>query len=131
MTRLGRLAAALAIWAGAACGDHPAGPVPGTLSVRLQNPNDGLDGAIMFTLTGPAVPVSPSAAAGDTVWGGPFTGSTNQFILTGNIRTGVILTFQVPDVNAASGYAVGVSQAAASSDYALRALTGYSATVTK
>jgi hypothetical protein len=131
MNRIRRLVAALAICAGAACGDDPAGPVPGALSVKLRNPNDGLDGAIMFTLTGPAAPVNPSAAAGDTLWGGPFTESTNPFILTGNIRTGVILTFHVPDVNAASRYAVGVSQAAASSDYALRDLTGYIATVAK
>jgi hypothetical protein len=131
MNRVGRLVAAAAICVGAACGDHPAGPVPGTLSVRLQNPNDGLDGAILFTLTGPTPPANPSAAAGDTLWGGPFTGPTNQFVLTGNIRTGVMLTFQVPDVNAASGYAVGVSQAAASSNDGLRDLTGYTVTVTK
>jgi hypothetical protein len=126
-----RWASILLVCAGAACEHHPAAPQPGTLTVRLQNPNDGLDGAIMFTLTGPAAPTSPAAVAGDTLWGGPHSSTTNRIVLTGGIRSGVILTFGVPDVNTVAQYTATANQVAASGAYALRALSGYTLTVTK
>jgi hypothetical protein len=130
MTRARRCIALCAIGAALACEAHQAtGPVPGTLVVRLQNPNDGQDGAILFTLSGPAAPVAPAAASGDTLWGGPFAATTNRFVVTGGVRSGSILSFQVPDVGVASQYSVALNQVAASSGYGLRPLAGYSVTV--
>jgi hypothetical protein len=126
-----RWASVLVVCALAACENQPAAPPAGTLSVTLQNPNDGLDGAIMLTLTGPAAPVSIAAASGDTLWGGPYTSTTNRIVITGGVRSGVILTFNVADVNVATQYTAAVNQVAASSNYALRALSGYTLTVTK
>jgi hypothetical protein len=113
-----------------ACESQPAAPQPGTLSVTLHNPNDGLDGAIMLTLSGPAAVSSVVAATGDTLWGGPYTSTTNRIVLTGGVRNGVILTFTVPDVKATAQYSATVNQVAASSNYVLRTLSGYTLTVT-
>ena len=131
MIRARRWIALACIGTAAACANQATGPQPGTLSVRLQNPNDGADGAIYLTLTGPVAPTNVAATAGDTLWGGPFTGTTNKIVLTGNIRSGVVLTFGVPDVNAYTQWVVGVNQVAASSGYALRALSNYALGVTK
>jgi len=121
------VAAALA----AACTNEPAGPQPGTLSVKLTTPNSGADGAMLFTLTGPAAPANLTAASGDTLWGGPFTTSANQIVLTGPLASGTVLTFSVPDVTVSSQYAATVGQVAASSGYALRSLSGYSLAITR
>jgi hypothetical protein len=131
MIRASRWIALVSIWGAAACANQATGPQPGTLSVKLQNPNDGADGAIVLTLTGPVAPSNVVAAPGDTLWGGPFTGTTNKIVLTGNIRTGAILTFSVPDVKATTQWVVGVNQVAASSGYALRALSNYALGVTQ
>jgi hypothetical protein len=114
----------------AACTSEPTGPIPGTLRVQLQDPNAGGDGAILVTLTGPAAPTNIVAAAGDTVWGVPFTGTTNSLVLTGHLANGVILSFDIPNLRVASQYTATVTQAAASSDYSLHAVGGYSLTVT-
>jgi hypothetical protein len=114
----------------AACTSGPTGPIPGTLRVQLEDPYAGVDGAILVTLTGPAAPTNIVAAPGDTVWGVPFTGTTNSLVVTGKLANGVILSFDVPNLRAASQYNATVTQAAASSDYALHAVGGYALTVT-
>jgi hypothetical protein len=124
-------ASLLLVCAFPACEQQPTAPQPGTLSVRLQNPNDGLDGAIMLTLSGPAAVSSVAAASGDTLWGGPYTSTSSRMVITGAVRSGVILTFSVPDVNAATQYTATVNQAAGSSDYTLRSVTSYTLTITK
>lgn len=129
MTRRSRWVALAAMCAAAACTSQ--GPEPGTLSVNLQDPYLAQDGAILFTLTGPSAPTSATAAAGDTLWGGPFTGTTNKVVLTGNIQSGVIFTFGVPDLNRVAQYTATVSQVGRSSDYSLRSLSGYAITVTR
>lgn len=128
---LGRLALAAAV-AMVACSNSPIGPQPGTLFVKLQSPNSGADGAILFTLSGPT-PVTnvQVGAAGDTLWSTDFSGTTTKVVLTGAIASGVILRFDVPDVNQFGQYLVSVNQAASSSDYALRDLTNYVAFASK
>lgn len=122
------LAAAIAMLA---CSNSPTGPQAGTLSVKLQSPNSGADGAILFTLSGPVAVTNPQAAAGDTLWTSDFSGTVTKVILTGAIGSGVILRFDVPDVNQYNLYLVTVSQVASSSDYSLRDLTNYVAFVSK
>lgn len=128
MTRAARLV--LGAMLVAACTSEPTGPQPGTLSVKLQDPNAG-DGALLFTLSGPASPTNVVAASGDTVWDGPFTGTTSSLVVTGSIGTGVILTFDVPDVSVVSRYKAVATQAAADSGYSLRSLAGYLLSVTR
>lgn len=107
------------------------GPVAGTLKVNLTNPHNGQDGAVLVLLSAPAPPVSVSAGAGLTLWGGPVTTSNATLVLTGNVTTGTILTLQVEDISKVQQYAVTVQQVAQASGYQLESLTGYSVTVTK
>jgi hypothetical protein len=129
MTRAARLVLSALIVA--ACTSEPSGPQPGTLRVILRDPNAGSDGALLVTLSGPASPSNLIAAAGDTVWGGPFTGTSNEFAVTGALANGAIVTFDVPDVTVASQYKATLMQAAATSDYSLRPLASYTLTVSQ
>ena len=121
------LAAALVAFA---CSSSPSGPQPGTLLVKLQDPNAG-DGAILFTISGPTPVTNVQAGAGDTLWTTDFSSTVSHVILTGGIGSGVILKFDVPDVNVSGSYIVAVNQAASSSDYSLRSLTNYVAFVSR
>jgi len=132
MRRLAFLAAAIAGALIGGCIEQPTGPQAGSLSVKLASPNGGLDGAILFSVSGPTPPTgTPTTATGDTLWGGPFSGTANMYVMTGNIRPGVLLTFSVPDVSVANQYTATITQVAASSNYALRPLTGYSLSISK
>ncbi|HKV71804.1 MAG TPA: hypothetical protein VJN62_11175 [Gemmatimonadales bacterium] len=131
MTRLSSRLVLAAVVAMLACSKSPTGPQAGTLSIQLQSPNSGLDGAMIFTLTGPNPVTNVVAAAGDTLWSTDFSGNTSRVLLTGSIRSGVILTFDVPDVNVPDQYNVTINQVASSSDYSLRSLVSYVPFVTK
>ena len=123
------LAAALAMLA---CSKGtPTGPQPGTLSVQLQTPNSGADGAMLFTLSGPTTVTNVRASTGDTLWTTDFSATTTKVVLTGSIGSGVILRFDVPDVNQYGQYLASISQVAKSSDYSMRSLTNYVAFVSK
>ena len=126
--RLTALAAAMLVWA---CSHNPTGPQPGTLSLKLQSPNSGQDGAILFTLTGPDVVTNVRAVPGDTLWSTDFSSTSSKILLTGAIASGVILQFDVSDVNRAGEYLVTVDQVASSSDYSLRGTGGYVGFATK
>ena len=128
---LGRLVLAAAV-AMVACSKSPTGPQPGTILVKLQSPNSGADGAILFTLSGPTTVSNVQVgAAGDTLWSTDFSGTTSKVILTGAIASGVLLRVDVPDVNQFDQYLVSVNQVASSSDYSLRDLTNYVAFTSK
>jgi hypothetical protein len=125
------LIAALALALAPACKDGPSGPVAGTLKVKITMPqaSSGNDGAILFTVTGPAVPASAAAGAGFQAYSQPLA-QTTKHVVTGTLVTGAtILTFAVDDVR--QSYTATIQQVAAS-NYALRtALTGYSLSVTR
>ena len=131
MIRLSRVSAiALAAFL-TSCGAHsPTGPQPGTLQVKLQDPNSG-DGAIMFTLSGPTAVTNLAAGGGDTLWSANSGSTVNRVLLTGAIGNGTILRFDVPDVGAVSEYIVSVNSAASSADYSLRSVVNYSAFVSR
>jgi len=123
------LAVGMVMWA---CSHSPTGPQAGTLFVKLQSPNSGADGAILLTLSSPT-PVTNMAAgaAADTLWTTDYSTTASKVLLTGPISSGVILKFDVEDVNLVSEYIVTVNQAASWSDYSLRALTSYVAFVSR
>lgn len=131
MTRVSSRLALAAVLAMLACSKSPTGPQAGTLSVQLQSPNSGLDGAILFTLTGPNPVSHVVAGAGDTLWSTDFSGNTSKVLLTGTIKSGVILSFDVPDVNVPDQYGVTINQVASSADYSLRSLVSYVPLVAK
>jgi len=100
---------------------------PGVLKVNLTTPNSGGDGAMLLTVNGPGVLMSAAPGAGLRVFTQGFT-TTSHVALTGTLRTGTILTIEVPDVGKASAYTATIQQVATPA-YQLRTLTGYSLTV--
>lgn len=125
-------AAVLALgFAGFACSHTPTGPQPGTLSLMLNNPNSGNDGAILVTLSGPTTITNAVVQAGDTLWTTDFSSTTVRVLVTGNVRTGALLRFDVPDVNAYQSYTVTVNQAVRSVDYSEESLSQYTGYVQK
>ena len=130
VSRTAAFGAALAVAAlGPACGE-PTGPRAGTLAVTLATPNAGQDGAILFTVTGPAALTASAAPAGLRVFHESFGTTSTTFIVTGTLDGGTILRIGVEDLRAVGQYAVVIQQVSAA-DYALRPLTGYSLTVAR
>ncbi|HWZ26994.1 MAG TPA: hypothetical protein VNX15_00430 [Gemmatimonadales bacterium] len=122
------LVVAMVMWA---CSHNPTGPQAGTLYVKLQSPNSGADGAILLTLSTPG-PVTHVAVTGpDTLWTTDYSSTNSKVLITGAISGGVILKFDVDDVNLVSQYLVTVDQVASSSDYSLRSLSQYVAFVSR
>lgn len=125
--RLRRPLAAVALIA-LACGSDATGPRAGTLVVSLATPGTGADGAVLFTLTGPAAVTSVTPAPGLRVFYDALGAATTRMIVTGPLTPGPLLTIGVVDVGEASRYAAPIQQVAGA-DYALRPLTGYRLTV--
>ena len=109
--RVAAAAAALLVLAtAAACRqDAPATPappvpVPGELQLRLTTPRAD-DGALLLELTGPAAATDVRAARGDLlVEARPVAGAANtvRVAVFGDLASGELLAFRVPDVNAAA-----------------------------
>jgi hypothetical protein len=129
--RLLALAAALALAVAPACDGEPSGPTPGALKVKITMPQSasGQDAAILFTVTGPAVPASVAPGSGLQAYSQPLA-LTTKHAVTGTLTTGAtILTLNVDDVR--QSYTATIQQVA-TSGYQLRiSLTGYSLSVTR
>lgn len=127
------LVAAALVGGIAACGDGggPVEPVAGNLLVVLATPNSGADGAILFTLSGPAAPLSATGATGLRVFAEPFAPRMQFAITGGTLSTGTILTLAVEDVNKVSQYSATIRQVANTANFVLRPLSGYSLRVRK
>ena len=95
---------------------------PGVLKVDLTTPNSGGDGAILLIVNGPGTLLSAAPGAGLRLFAQP---PASHMALTGTLRTGTILTIEVPDVSKASAYTATIQQVATPT-YQLRMLTGYS-----
>ena len=122
------LAVVLALAGAGSC--DSVGPVAGVLTVSLRTPNPGADGAILFTVTGPATPVSVTPEPGLRVFSQATLSSTNRFSVTGPLANGALLTIGVPDVRQASQYVATVA-AVAANDFSLRLLSAYSLSVSR
>jgi hypothetical protein len=116
-----RLAWIAILGAALACSDNP---TPGVLKVNLTTPNSGGDGAILLTVNGPGMLVSAAPGTGLRLFTQGLT-MTSHVALTGTLRTGTILTIEVPDIGKASAYTATIQQVATPT-YQLRTLTGYS-----
>ena len=97
---------------------------PGVLKVNLATPNSGGDAAILLIVNGPAALLSAAPGAGLRLFAQP-PAAASHMALTGTLRTGTILTIEVPDVSKASAYTATIQQVATPT-YQLRTLTGYS-----
>ncbi len=121
------LAVVLALAGAGSC--DSVGPVAGVLTVSLRTPNPGADGAILFTVTGPATPVSVTPEPGLRVFSQALS-TTNRFSVTGPLANGALLTIGVPDVRQASQYVATVA-AVAANDFSLRLLSAYALSVSR
>jgi len=133
MTRTSwKLIAAALLATAVACGKDSTGPVAGTLKVKLTaTPNSGLDGAILFAVTGPVVPSAVGAGSGFRVFG-TAAATTNTFAVTGTLATNsIIMTLTVDDITKVGQYSAVVTQVASLSTYTLRGASGYTLKVTK
>ena len=120
---------ALVIAGAPSCGDDVTGPRAGLLDIRLVTPNAGADGAILFTVAGPAAPAGASAPSGLRVFYDSLR-ATTTFAVTGALPAGTVARIQVEDVGRVGQYAVVIQQVAAA-DYTLRPLAGYALTVAR
>ncbi len=119
----------LGLMAGFACSDDesPAGPTAGTLSVTLTTPNID-DGGILFRVTGPDI-VSVSVTVPEYYTHVGQNADTLTIVVVGNVASGMLVGFDVPDVGAVASYSATVTQVADRAN-ALRAdLTAYGLTV--
>ena len=114
--------------AGSCSSDGGGGPVAGTLTLSLTTPNSGVDGAILLSVIGPQAPTSITAGAGLRAFSQPLSTNT-KVAVTGTLTSGPILTFGVTDTRQAAQYVALVRGVAASADFQLRSLSGYSLTV--
>lgn len=129
MKRLaGWMLVGLALLGAGSCSDS-SGPVAGELTVSLVTPNPGNDGAILFTVTGPALLTSATAASGLRVFAQPL-GMATRFAVTGTLTNGAVLIVGVADLSKATQYSATVQNVAAP-DFQLRSLSGYSLTVSR
>jgi hypothetical protein len=124
--------AGLALAVALACGGDggatgPAGPTAGVLTVRLTTPNTD-DGAILLTMSGPGM-TQLAAADASLYFRQAQTGTTATAVLVGDVQGGSLLTFHVPDVDAAGSYSATIQQVADRGDALRGSLSGYSLVV--
>ena len=125
-----RVLVALALAIAVACSDST-GPVAGSLTVSLTTPNSGLDEGVLLVLSAPAPPTAMQAAGALALWRSTPASTVDTLALTGTLASGPLVTLAVSDVNQLSHYHAQLLQVAAAGTHTLRALTGYSVTVTK
>ncbi|HXV91095.1 MAG TPA: hypothetical protein VD707_06970 [Gemmatimonadales bacterium] len=129
MTRAPRMLLAAVIAGALSCGDEGTGSRAGMLEILLATPNAGADGAILFTVVGPAAPAAASAPTGLRVFHDSL-GTVTTFAVTGTLPAGTIARILVDDPGRAGEYTAVVQQVAAA-DYTLRPLAGYTLTVAR
>lgn len=105
--------------------NQPPPPPPGSgrLTVNLTSPNSS-DGAILLELRGANIHAVALAHSGWKLFADS-SGSALRIVVAGNLASGSLLTFQVPDVNAAASYSATIIDVADAQN-SLRAKTGYS-----
>ena len=131
--------ASIAVLGAIACGKNtPIGPPPpapppppppppppgaGTLTVRLTTPNTD-DGAILLELRGPNI---HALAVSNSAWQvyADSSGTPIRSVVAGNLTTGGLVTFQVPDVGAVASYTATIVDVSDRQNRLRSALTGY------
>jgi len=130
MNRMAARILAAFLLAGALSCSSGTGPVAGMLTVSLHTPNAGADGAILLTVTGPQALTSVTAGAGLRAFSEPLS-TVTKIALTGPLSDGAIVSIGVADVAKATQYHATVQGVAASADFQLRSLGGYTLTVSR
>ena len=121
-----------------ACGASSTGPTnddgaipsvtPGWLTIQFTTPNSE-DGAVQLRVTGPVIDSVVVDSRYDSF--GATSATVGDLVATGNIVTGNLARFRVPDVNRTAEYSVSVVAVAQKSTYALRGAAGYQAVIVR
>lgn len=107
------------------CGGEPTGPRAGTLFVELATPNAD-DGAVRVRVAGPGIS-DPAPASGYQLYHRLLPTGALEAVVVGNIATGRLLSFRVPDVR--ERYAASILEVATGSNALREPPTGYTAQV--
>ncbi len=127
--RLATLTCVLAVL-GVACSNDPSGPVAGALTVTLATANQ--DGAMLLDISGPDIgAVTAGSAAIAYVATRVVSTTTVRIVVAGNLASGAIVTFAVPDVNGASSYTATVVEVADRQNQLRSRLNEYALSVTR
>ncbi|HSJ05160.1 MAG TPA: hypothetical protein VK936_00575 [Longimicrobiales bacterium] len=135
MTRYMRTGAVLlcaALAAGCSDGggsDITTPPQPGFLTAVLTTPHAD-DAAVLVEITGAGITTVDAGGSGHTVHG-RVSGATLRAAAFGEVRSGLLVRFAVPDVNRSGSYSARIIEASGP-DNALRAdVSGYRVDVTR
>jgi hypothetical protein len=108
------------------CGDTSVGPPePGTVAVMLATPNLD-DGAILFRLEGGSVEALTAAAPSHRLFSRATGAASATVVVVGNLVSGAVLVFDVPDVTKVSDYRATILEVAARDNSLRSSLAGYS-----
>jgi hypothetical protein len=122
------VAALVAALATISCGDGPTDlSGPGTLTVRFVSAQPG-DAAIRFTLYGPAISGIETETDLVLYSFSPNT-TTHRIAIFGDLSTGSVLRFDVPDLSELAGYQVQLHEVADGANALRTSLAGYTITV--
>ncbi len=124
------VAAALAWGVVSACSPDvvdpgPAGP--GALTVRLVTPNSG-DAAVRITITGPGI-TAIEAEGTALAFSRQAATTVHHVMLFGEISTGAVLRFDVPERRDIAQYAVHLTEVADGANALRSSLSGYSVAI--
>jgi hypothetical protein len=106
----------------------PPPPEPGVLTLRLTTPKSD-DGAIVLDVRGPDVTQVQLADGTMFLLTESVNGVTQRLVAVGDLQSGALVTFHVPDIHAISAYSATAVEVA-SRDNAIRSsLEGYTLAV--
>ncbi len=106
---------------------EPSGPQPGQLTVNVSTTGSGA--AFLLTITGSGITNPVAASGGHSVYSFA-SGNTLKAVVVGNVSSGGLMRFSVPDVNQSGSYSVTLDEVAGS-DNALQNISSYSVTITQ
>jgi hypothetical protein len=124
-------AVALGLMAGVACEeDGVTGPFPGTVVVTLTTPHAD-DGALLLTISGGGITGPESLASSNLLFYRALDTSSMNLAIVGNVVSGPLLSFEVPDIGRAAEYTVTLIEVADEENELRESLVGYELTLVR
>lgn len=106
----------------------PPPPEPGQLTVRLTTPL-GDDGAIVVEVRGPNVTQVQLSDNTMFLLAEHVDSATQRFVILGDLQSGPLATFHVPDIHAVRAYSATAVEVASRDNTVRSSLEGYALTI--